>query len=805
MKYYLVKIYGIVQGVGFRPYISRLFNGLCSGSVKNCGSYVEIHLAAENDRAMLCLTHMREIAPPRADIVDIDIKEISEDEYEDLVRDDRPVPGEEGKNFFIAESPMEKPADTPVFIPPDLAICDDCARELYDPSDRRYLHPFINCTQCGPRLTIIDSLPYDRPRTSMRDFEMCRSCASEYTDPSDRRYDAQPVCCNDCGPSVYFLEKKDDHFEKICADGDAITRTRKAIIAGKIVVVKGIGGFHLYCDAFNEQAVAQLRRRKGRPAKPFAVMAASYEEAGKICDATGEFSGNASDREKYTETVRSLLTGPKKPIVLMPKRESAIALNVAPGNPTLGVMLPYAPLQLLIFSYPDGLDDQMPQVLVATSANRSGGVICRTEEDVEETLGNVCDGILSHDREILTRADDSVVDIFENEPYMIRRSRGYAPLPVTADHAGDVLAFGGELKNTFCIGKGNLMYPSSYIGDLSDLKSDKALEETVDRFLRMLDAKPSVIVCDKHPRYRSRALAEKYVNEHGGTGLVGVQHHYAHVLSVMAENHYYDQVIGVAYDGTGYGDDGTIWGGEIFLCDIHGYERKASIAPFTFSGGDIASREGFRVALSMLFDKYSSDSEVCDIINSISLCDEKYVRPLRAMHDMGINSVQSTSCGRLFDAVSAVLGICRSQSFEGGASMGLEFAAERYLKKCELSSSFHIRENSSGSRSILPTDELFYRIVEERLNGRAAEELAYFFHEALASMTADAAVRLRDSSGCDTVALSGGCYQNRLLLRLTEDRLERYGFTVLRAHEIPPNDGGISLGQCMYGMVSALN
>lgn len=800
-----MKIYGIVQGVGFRPYISRLFNGLCSGSVKNCGSYVEIHLATENDRAMPRLTHMREIAPPRADIVDIDIKEISEDEYEDLVRDDRPVPGEEGKDFFIAESPVEKPTDTPVFIPPDLAICDDCARELYDPSDRRYLHPFINCTQCGPRLTIIDSLPYDRPRTSMRDFEMCRSCASEYTDPSDRRYDAQPVCCNDCGPSVYFLEKKDDHFEKICADGDAITRTRKALIAGKIVAVKGIGGFHLYCDAFNEQAVAELRRRKGRPAKPFAVMAASYEEAGKICDATGEFSGNASDREKYTETVRSLLTGPKKPIVLMPKRESAIALNVAPGNPTLGVMLPYAPLQLLLFSYPDGLDDQMPQVLVATSANRSGGVICRTEEDVEETLGNVCNGILSHDREILTRADDSVVDIFENEPYMIRRSRGYAPLPVTADHAGDVLAFGGELKNTFCIGKGNLMYPSSYIGDLSDLKSDKALEETVDRFLRMLDAKPSVIVCDKHPRYRSRALAEKYVNEHGGTGLVGVQHHYAHVLSVMAENHYYDQVIGVAYDGTGYGDDGTIWGGEIFLCDIHGYERKASIAPFTFSGGDIASREGFRVALSMLFDKYSSDSEVCDIINSISLCDEKYVRPLRAMHDMGINSVQSTSCGRLFDAVSAVLGICRSQSFEGGASMGLEFAAERYLKKCELARSFHIRENSSGSRSILPTDELFYRIVEERLNGRAAEELAYFFHEALASMTADAAVRLRDSSGCDTVALSGGCYQNRLLLRLTEDRLERYGFTVLRAHEIPPNDGGISLGQCMYGMVSALN
>ncbi|MDD6381411.1 MAG: carbamoyltransferase HypF [Lachnospiraceae bacterium] len=791
VKYYLIKIYGIVQGVGFRPFVSRLFStDEYAGSVKNCGSYVEIHLCVRDENGITDIYHLRELAPPRADIVDIDIKEIQEDDYCFLLNDDRTISGEEGKSFFIAESPAEKPVDAPVFIPPDLAVCDDCARELYDKNNRRYLHPFINCTQCGPRLTIIDSLPYDRPRTSMKDFVMCPSCEHEYTDPSDRRYDAQPVCCNDCGPEVYYLEKSDGVFEKVCDNADAITKARQAIIDGKIIAVKGIGGFHLYCNAYDEEAVAGLRRRKGRPAKPFAVMAHNLSAAQAICDIP-------------SQQVTDLLGGPKKPIVLLHKKKSGIPENVAPGNPALGVMLPYAPLVLLIFSYPDGLDDQMPQVLIATSANRSGGVICRSEDDVIQTLSNVCDGILSHNREILTRADDSVVDIYDDEPYMIRRSRGYAPLPVTVSEAvpatqdRDILAFGGELKNTFCIGRGRLMYPSSYIGDLSDLKSDKALEETVERFLRMLDAHPSVIVCDRHPRYRSRALAEKYAQGHSGTRIVEVQHHYAHVLSVMAENRYYDHVIGVAYDGTGYGDDGTIWGGEIFLCDTHDYDRKASITPFTFSGGDIASREGFRVALSMLFDKYDNDGDVCDIIRQISLCDERYVKPLRAMHDMGINSVQSTSCGRLFDAVSAVLGICRSQSFEGEASMGLQFAAERWHGNRSLKLDSSIR---SGDRDILPTDALFEKIVEERMNGRSTEELAYFFHEELASMTVSEAVKIRDESGCNVAALSGGCYQNTLLLRLTTDGLEKNGFKVLRAHEIPPNDGGISLGQCLYGM-----
>ncbi len=849
MNYFLIKIYGIVQGVGFRPFIARLFAGCC-GSVKNCGSYVTVLLCYDEktnmlrrrdkescknvkenrkctgescnsikvstDRADELSGCIREQAPERAEIVDVQIENISESEFEKLLSLDIPEKGEEGKDFFIARSPEKKPANEPVFIPPDLAICDDCARELYDPSNRRYLHPFINCTQCGPRLTIIDSLPYDRPRTSMHKFPMCPSCEKEYTTPSDRRYDAQPVCCNYCGPRVSFLSKTKN--QDFC-DGDAITQTRAALINGKIIAVKGIGGFHLYCDATNEKAVEELRKRKGRPAKPFAVMAHDMATVGAVCEI------------EYEEQ-EDLLTGHRKPIVLLKKRTSdvlkaatekeddsfelddepksqtsnqpGIAYSVAPGNPSLGVMLPYAPLQLLLFSYPDGLDEKMPQVLVATSANRSGGVICRTEEEVEKTLGNVCDGILSHDREILTRADDSVVDFSEGKPYMIRRSRGYAPLPVTVeqsffkqinspDDCADVLAFGGELKNTFCIGKGRLLYPSSYIGDLSDVNSDRALEETVDRFLRMLDADPSVVVCDMHPRYRSRACAEAYVKNNPGMKLIEVQHHYAHVLSVMAENHFYKQVIGVAYDGTGYGDDGTIWGGEIFLCDLNGYQRKWHISPFIFSGGDVAAREGFRVALSMLFDKYENTQDICDIIDSLGLCDVKYVKPLKVMHDRMMNSVMSTSCGRLFDAVSAVLGICRSQSFEGEASMGLQFAAERYLERKK-------SQGEDASPEIHSTAELFYRIVDEKLGGKDSEELAYFFHKELARITVDEAVRIREESGCDTVALSGGCFQNTLLLALTKAGLEEKGFTVLTAHEVPPNDGGISLGQCLKGM-----
>lgn len=802
MQYYLINIYGIVQGVGFRPFVSRLFSkkGI-KGSVKNTGSCVEILLAGDIAGDGL-LDRIREKAPYRADIVEISLSPVTKDEYEKRIKGDIPVAGEEGKDFFIAESPEGDIEDAPLFIPPDIAICDQCALELYQKGSRRYLHPFINCTQCGPRLTIIDSLPYDRKRTSMKDFPMCPSCEKEYRDPSDRRYDAQPVCCNDCGPLLYFLEKDDGGgFAETARRTDAITRARQTIIDGGIVAVKGIGGFHLYCNACDSKAVGRLRELKDRPAKPFALMVSSLERAGEICDLEGSFIADPSEREAYHRTAIRLLTGHRKPIVLLRKKSSDLPDIIAPDNPSLGIMLAYAPVQLLLFSCPDGLDKAMPDVLVATSANRRGGVICREEADVMETLGGVCDGILSNDRPILTRADDSVVDIYRGEPYMIRRSRGYAPLPVVIERTRtgpDVLAFGGELKNAFCIGRGSFMYPSSYIGDLSDVRSTKALDETVDRFIAMLDARPEIIVADKHPGYMSRAAAERYQAAHQGTRLYYIQHHYAHVLSVMAENHYYDQTIGISFDGTGYGDDQTIWGGEIFLCDSRDYRRKAHIAPFIQSGGDMASREGFRIALSMLFDRYE-EGEICDIIKRTGFCQEKYLRPLMAMHERRINSVSSTSCGRLFDAVSAILGIRESSTFEGEASMALEFAAERYLKENPGGGSLSMEFTERPG--IMPTDQLFYRITEERLSGRDKGELAFLFHKVLAEFTTAMAERIREESGCSVAALSGGCFQNRLLLSLTEDGLKEKGFKVLRAHEIPPNDGGIALGQCLYGKV----
>lgn len=802
MNYYTLRIYGIVQGVGFRPFISRLMGSAgFSGSVKNCGSFVEIHVAMDSSHWSGEVEQIIRInAPARSDIADIEAEPLSKKEFEALLESDEPEKGECGKDFFIARSPESEPQDAPVFIPADIAICDDCARELYDRTNRRYLHPFINCTQCGPRLTIIKSLPYDRSRTSMSSFPMCASCQAEYTDPGNRRYDAQPVCCNDCGPEVYFLSDG----RRVSENGDAITMARQYLIDGKIVAVKGIGGFHLYCNAASSSAVKRLRERKCRPAKPFAIMCRDMDTVKGICEVKG--------------TAEKLLTGFRKPIVLLEKKgcaDEAVCEETAPCNPRLGVMLPYAPIQLLLFSYPDGLDDAMPAILVATSANRSGGVICRTEEEVVSKLGNVCDGVLSHNREILTRADDSVVDLYKDRVYMIRRSRGYSPGAIINsghgsapfDRDSDVLAFGGELKNTFCVGKNGIMYPSSYIGDLADPASGEALMETADKFLQMLDADPSVVVCDSHPGYRSHAIAKEFSDTHPGCRLVQVQHHYAHALSVMAENHYYDEAVAVVFDGTGYGDDGTIWGGEILLCDTVEYHRFASIAPFVFSGGDAASREGFRVALSMIFDKYDSPDDICDIIETTGLCDKKYVKPLHAMHDTRINSVDSTSCGRLFDAVSAILGIKLKQSFEGEAAQASEYAALRYLKstgkqlnEIEIPESFSLRYDSKKNLTILPTDELFYDILDRRLAGEDVDELAFYFHQGLAQITTDAVIRAVHSSGSSTVVLSGGCFQNTLLLGLVDSALSEHGCHVLTAGEVPPNDGGISLGQCLYGM-----
>ena len=759
-----IRVYGIVQGVGFRPTVSRhaTSNGIC-GTVCNKGPYVEIYAQGQKKQMEGFLKALEVQPPKRAAILKINTEDVTAETDMHF------------ETFDIIESEKTKGE---IFVSPDIAICEECKEEMYDPKDRRYLHPFINCTCCGPRLTILDALPYDRERTSMKEFPMCPDCAKEYYDEKTRRYDAQPVCCNECGPEVYLIGRPE-------RGRDAITYTRRMISEGKIVAIKGIGGFHLCCDATNEEAVQRLRTLKRRPAKPFAVMAKDETVAKRECVVTPE--------------QEVILTGHQKPILLLDKETGGrLALSIAPGNPKVGVMLPYAPAQLLIFQYDDGIE--MPDILVMTSGNTSGAPICREDTEAVAELSHLCDAMLSHNRKIRIRADDTVMDFYKNEPYMIRRSRGYAPLPfmTSTDWKGQVLAVGGELKNTFCIGVDSRFYPSPYVGDLEDLRTVKALEETIHRFQTLLEVEPQVVVCDLHPKYNSTVVAEEL-----GYPIVKVQHHYAHILSCMVENDCQEPVIGVAFDGTGYGTDGTIWGGEILLADYEDFTRFGNITPFLQIGGDVSAKEGWRIAVSMIYG-YTKDRELAgEIMKKLDLCSEKESKVQFAMADRKLNAVLSTSVGRLFDAVSAILGIRHKSSFEGEASMALEFAAEAYEQK-----DHEQKQNEKidplvyeeDGHVILNTQLLVQRIVEAKLQGADSGRLAYWFHEILAEQITAVCVEARNVSGRQKAVLSGGVFQNRLLLRLTEERLTEEGFEVLRHRMVPPNDGGIAVGQAAYGM-----
>ena len=759
-----IRVYGIVQGVGFRPTVSRhaTSNGIC-GTVCNKGPYVEIYAQGQKKQMEGFLKALEVQPPKRAAILKINTEDVTAETDMHF------------ETFDIIESEKTKGE---IFVSPDIAICEECKEEMYDPKDRRYLHPFINCTCCGPRLTILDALPYDRERTSMKEFPMCPDCAEEYEDETTRRYDAQPVCCNKCGPEVYLIGRSE-------RGRDAITYTRRMISEGKIVAIKGIGGFHLCCDATNEEAVQRLRTLKRRPAKPFAVMAKDESVVKRECVVTPE--------------QEMILTGHQKPILLLDKENGGrLAPSIAPGNPKVGVMLPYAPVQLLIFQYDDGI--KMPDILVMTSGNTSGAPICREDTEAVAELSHLCDAMLSHNRKIRIRADDTVMDFYKNEPYMIRRSRGYAPLPfmMSTEWKGKVLAVGGELKNTFCIGVDSRFYPSPYVGDLEDLRTVKALQETIQRFQTLLEVHPQVVVCDLHPKYNSTVVAEEL-----GYPIVKMQHHYAHILSCMVENDCQEPVIGVAFDGTGYGTDGTIWGGEILLADYEDFTRFGNITPFLQIGGDVSAKEGWRIAVSMIYG-YTKDRELAgEIMKKLDLCSEKESKVQFAMADRKLNAVLSTSVGRLFDAVSAILGIKHKSSFEGEASMALEFAAEAYEQKDHEQKQNEKRDPlvyEEDGHVILNTQLLVQRIVEAKLQGADSSRLAYWFHEILAEQITAVCVEARNVSGRQKAVLSGGVFQNRLLLRLTEERLTEEGFEVLRHRMVPPNDGGIAVGQAAYGM-----
>ena len=785
----MIRVYGIVQGVGFRPTVSRhaMARGI-RGSVSNKGPYVEIFAQGRQQDVDGFIGDIENRPPKRAAILKLLVEPVEEPE--------------EFTQFDIIESEKTKGE---IFVSPDIAICDECKEEMFDPKNRRYLHPFINCTCCGPRLTILDSLPYDRERTSMKEFPMCPSCADEYHNPDTRRYDAQPVCCNDCGPEVYLIGREERGRE-------AITYTRKTIASGGIVAIKGIGGFHLCCNATSEGAVQRLRKLKRRPVKPFAVMAQDLETVKEVC--------------QVSEEQEKILTGHQKPILLLDKlinqpnkqeTEGKLCESIAPGNPKVGVMLPYAPVQLLLFHYDDGIE--MPKLLVMTSGNTSGAPICRDDHEAVEELSYLCDCILSHDRKIRIRADDSVMDFYKGEPYMIRRSRGYAPLPfmVSTPWKGQVIAAGGELKNTFCIGVDNRFYPSPYVGDLEDLRTVKALKETIGRLETLLEVQPEVVVCDLHPKYNSTVVAQEL-----GLPVLKVQHHYAHILSCMAENDCEEKVIGVSFDGTGYGTDGTIWGGEILMADHQGFTRIGSIEPFVQVGGDVSAKEGWRIAVSLIWQNTGDLEKTLDTVQKLGLCTEQEAKVLVTMAQRKLNAVTSTSAGRLFDGVSAILGIRRASTFEGEASTALEFAAEAWRAqeiqkknvdirvkslKMWMTEKKDIPENPGTSASsteerkfVLNTGDIVAHLVQEKLAGEDSGKLAYEFHRALADEILAACEAAEQETGIKKVALSGGVFQNRLLLELVDDGLAERGFEVLKHSLIPPNDGGIALGQAAYGM-----
>ena len=795
----LIRIYGIVQGVGFRPFVSRLADRYnISGSVCNKGSYVEI-IARADESVIGDFVHAIEAeAPERSAIVKVKVM-------------DYPLDIEAPSGFEIVDSKHE---NGQIFVSPDIATCPDCARELFDKNNRRYLHPFINCTQCGPRLTILDSMPYDREKTSMAGFPMCEACSDEYTDMDSRRYHAQPVCCNDCGPELYTLVGGADGTGRPegAYGAAALLETRAVIRNGGIAAIKGIGGFHLCCDAASEAAVQCLRQLKARPMKPFAVMMRDFEVVGREC--------------RLEPEMEPLLTGPQKPIILIPRRhdsvESAeldsniqeeiktnsqirhrlrIAASVAPDNPNLGVMLPYTPVHMLLFDYPD--DEPISDVLVMTSGNPSGAPICMNDEEALKYLSPMCDIILSNSRDIRIRADDTVMAFYRSKPYMIRRSRGYSPLPIVAKsespHA--VLGIGGELKNAFCLGDKGLFYPSPYIGDMADMRSVRALEAATTRMERLLEIHPDIIVGDMHPGYNTSEMA-RVIAEREGVPVMEVQHHHAHMVSCMAENEYDGTALGVTFDGTGYGPDGTIWGGEFLLGDEKGYERVGSIAPFIHAGGDIASREGWRIAYSMISTALGSEA-ANRIGETLGLGDGKGRQSIDFMLGNNINTVKSTSAGRLFDAVSAVLGIKSASTFEGEASMALQFAAERAEAQGISLAPYEGRlMNIDEEQFELCTDTLLMELAARSLADQDTDQLAYFFHKALADMIVIACCYQRTRCEVNVVALSGGVFQNLLLLKLVDEGLEREGFKVLKHGVVPTNDGGIALGQAAAGIAA---
>ncbi len=739
---------GAVQGVGFRPFVYRLAKDLeLTGWVNNSPQGVSIEVEGPREALDSFLLRLRTELPPRSYVQSLESRFLDPAGYE----------------IFEIRLSEDGGAKSAVVLP-DIAVCADCAREMLDPEDRRYLYPFTNCTNCGPRYSIIESLPYDRPNTSMKKFTMCSDCETEYRQPEDRRFHAQPNACPKCGPKIAAW----DQDGKVLSEGTrALKAATRALLQGKIVAVKGLGGFHLMADARSDKAVRRLRHRKHREEKPLAVMARGVKTVKRICE--------------VSKQELAVLKSAEAPIVILRKKAGSEEISplVAPGNPNLGVMMPYTPLHILLLR-----KCRIP--LVATSGNLSDEPICIDEYDALKRLGGIADLFLVHDRPIVRHVDDSIVRVMAGRETVLRRARGFAPLPVSSEEGlPSMIAVGGHLKSTVAAsGEDVGAVVSQHIGDLDTEPARRAFTSAVSDLEQLYEIEPEYVACDAHPDYFSTSFAVSK-----GLPVRPVQHHYAHVLSCMAENELTGKVTGVAWDGTGYGTDGTVWGGEFLSVTDKGFERLAHFRQFRLPGGDKAVREPRRSALGVLYELFDEGAFDLSDLETLKAFPAEELNVVGAMLAKKINSPVTSSAGRLFDAVASIIGQRQYIRFEGQAAMELEFLTDGIFT--DESYPHGVPEEKKKGPAIVDWAPLIEGVIRDRRVDAPLPLIAARFHNTLAEMIV-AVARL---SGEERVALSGGCFQNKYLLERTVSRLEEEGFSAYRHQRMPPNDGGISLGQ----------
>ncbi|MFB9465466.1 carbamoyltransferase HypF [Streptomyces cinereospinus] len=761
-----VVVRGVVQGVGFRPFLYGLATDLrLAGHVTNTGDGVLAEVEGAADAVARFCARVAPDAPPLATV-------------EAVEATDLPPTGDSG--FTIVPSRTTGPVRT--LVAPDTATCADCLAELADPADRRHGHPFITCTHCGPRFTIVTGLPYDREHTTMAGFPLCPACAREYHDPADRRFHAQPVCCPSCGPRLTLTGAPGG-----TPCGDPVDGARALLAAGAVLAVKGVGGYHLACDATNQDAVAGLRRRKARGDKPFALMAGDVTDVEHLVDV-----GPAE---------RELLTGRVRPIVLLRRRAGVRpapgapvpAAAVAPGSPDLGVMLPYTPVHHLLFG-----GEGAPRLLVMTSGNLSGEPVVTDDAEALERLAGLADAWLTHDRPIHVPCDDSVVRVCDGEPLVLRRSRGYAPLPVILPvPVSPALAVGGDLKNVLCLGRGDRAWLSAHIGDMDDLATQRAFDRAERQLESVTGVRPELLVTDTHPAYRSGAWARRRAR---GRPVARVQHHHAHVAALMAEHGLPagGRVIGVAFDGTGHGDDGAVWGGEFLLAGYDGFRRFAHLAYVPLPGGDAAVRRPYRMALAHL---HAAGLAPGAGLPCVAACPPDELALLRRQLERGLNCVPTSSMGRLFDAVSSLAGVCHHAGYEAQAAVELEGAAVA-AGGADADPRYAFRLAGTEPVTADP-GPLLGAVADDVRAGVPAAVIAARFHLAVARLVRAVCAAARAATGLRTVALSGGVFANALLSSACARGLGADGFTVLRHHAVPPNDGGLALGQLVVAARAA--